>query len=154
MNRDMTEGTGASRSGSITPPSGHAEALELQFTAEVAATRASLRATKAALHEVLAEWQIEERTANALFDVAHELLTNALRYAETPIMLTVQATSTHLRVQVMDATPEPARMLPYRPGFSERGLGLRLVQQLSAQWGQQIREDGKTLWATFHRRRP
>lgn len=125
---------------------------ELQLSVPVERGPSSLRAAKAQLRDALAEWQVDDRTLNAAVDVAHELMTNALRHAGAPIVVTVGAGAERVRVQVDDAAREPARMLPYRPGVSEHGLGLRLVQQLSSAWGQQLREDGKSVWAVFTRR--
>ncbi len=39
------------------------------------------------------------------------------------------------------------RVLPYRPGLSEKGLGLRLVKQLSTYWGAAADDGGKWVWA-------
>ena len=38
-------------------------------------------------------------------------------------------------------------MLPYRPGLSDKGLGLRLVKQLSTHWGAAVDDGGKWVWA-------
>lgn len=154
MQAEATNGTGSGSPRPVAPAGASGADLELHFTTDMELTRASLRATKARLREVLVEWQIDDRTANAAYDVAHELLSNALRHGTAPVELAVHATAEQIRVQVSDAARAPARMLPYRPGISEHGLGLRLVQQLSAQWGQKMHDRGKTVWATFHRRPP
>jgi two-component sensor histidine kinase len=150
MDQDPTSGTSRLRSEPVTP-GGDPDALELHFVVRVANSQASLRATKAQMHEVMTQWHIDDRTANAVRDVAHELLTNALHHGQPPVELALHAGTLHLRLLVSDAAKSPARMLPYRPGVSEHGLGLRLVQQLSSEWGQQARRDGKTVWALFHR---
>lgn len=124
----------------------------MQLTCEVAPGAQDMRAVRDRLRELLANWQLEDRLANAVLDVTHELLVNAHRHGAPPVRLTVEAGAHEIRADVRDASPVPARLLPYRPGFSEHGLGLRLVRQLSTEWGQTTDDDGKSVWASFTRR--
>ena len=126
--------------------------LQLQLTCEVAPRPAEVRAVRNRLRALLQQWQLEERLANAVLDVAHELLVNAHRYGEPPARLTLRTSTSELRIDVHDRSPEPARLLAYRPGVSEQGLGLQLVRQLSTQWGQTTDDTGKSVWAVFARR--
>lgn len=145
----------SSRSSDSTPqtnaPAG-SDALELQWTTPVRRGRESLRDAKQQLQAQLREWTIDERTTNAVVDVVHELVGNAMRHARPPVVVVVRASTLLIRVEVIDGDRSPARVLPYRPGISEHGLGLRIVQQLSQEWGQQLLDDGKSVWATFPRR--
>jgi two-component sensor histidine kinase len=95
---------------------------------------------------------VEERVANAVLDVAHELLVNAHQHGSPQVLLTVRTGTDEIRIDVHDCSAAPARLLPYRPGVSEHGLGLQLVRQLSRQWGQTTDDDGKSVWAVFVRR--
>jgi two-component sensor histidine kinase len=126
--------------------------LHVQLTCEVAPSAQEMRAVRNRLRDLLMQWQLEERVANAVLDVTHELLVNAHQHGSAPVRLTVLAGSDEIRTDVRDGSSAPARLLPYRPGFSERGLGLQLVRSLSTQWGQTTDDDGKSVWATFARR--
>ena len=133
-------------------PASSGDAPQLSMSCEVAESAAAMRTARTQLRELVARWQLDERVANAILDVAHELLVNAHQHGTPPVHLTMVASTDEVRVEVRDASPRPARLLPYRPGLSDHGLGLQLVRQLSAQWGQASTEDGKLLWATFPRR--
>ena len=126
--------------------------LQLQLTCEVAARPAEMRAVRNQLRALLDQWQLEIRLANAVLDVTHELLVNAHRHGEPQVRLTVQTGTNEIRIDVHDESSAPARLLPYRPGVSEHGLGLQLVRQLSSQWGQTTDDNGKSVWAVFVRR--
>lgn len=128
--------------------------LQLQLTCEVAARPAEMRAVRNRLRALLEQWQLDIRLANAVLDVAHELLVNAHRHGSPQVRLTVQTSTNEIRIDVHDGSSVPARLLPYRPGVSEHGLGLQLVRQLSNQWGQTTDDDGKSVWALFTRRSP
>jgi two-component sensor histidine kinase len=110
-------------------------------------------AVRAFVRTTLAEWSVDEAAANAALDVAHELASNAIQHGRPPIELTLSRTPAELLVVCADSDPDLAHRLPYRPGVSERGLGLRLVAQLSDEWGQHSRDGGKEVWAAFRGRR-
>jgi|SRR5947209_1181191 len=122
-------------------------ALSASFT--VASGPDTGAAVRSFVRQTLREWEIDEAAANAALDVAHELTSNAIQHGVPPIELTLSRTPTELLVVCADAQPVLAHRLPYRPGLSERGLGLRLVAQLSDEWGQRSRDDGKEVWAAF-----
>lgn len=103
------------------------------------------------VRQTLLDWQVDIIVANAALDVAHELVSNAVLHGSPPVGLTLRRSPKELTVSVTDGTSAPARRLPYRPGVSERGLGLRLVAQLSDDWGQRPLPDGKEVWALFRR---
>jgi two-component sensor histidine kinase len=124
----------------------------LHFSSEVGPGAEAMRDIRLRLRTLLEQWQIEPRSANAVLDVTHELLVNAHQHAAMPVRLTVTVGIGDIRVAVADSSLAPARMLPYRPGLSEHGLGLHLVRQLSNEWGQTSTDVGKTVWAVFTRR--
>lgn len=115
-------------------------------------TAAGLRVARQLIIQTLREWSIDDRAANAALDIANELMSNAVQHARAPISVAVEldAASGAVTVVVRDADPTPARPLPYRAGLSERGLGLRIVTQLSTTWGQRPDGEGKAVWATVH----
>ena len=127
-------------------------------THEVEPTADGLRAARHLVIESLRRWSIDERTANAALDVANELMSNAVQHGLPPIAVHIDFdhAAGAVTVVVSDGSPTRAQPLPYRAGLSERGLGLRIVAQLSSSWGQRTDADGKSVWATMHsaRNRP
>jgi anti-sigma regulatory factor (Ser/Thr protein kinase) len=132
--------------------SDRADALALSARFDVAPTADGVRALRVSVREVLNQWDDEVVAANAAVDVAHELVANAVQHGLPPVTVTLQCTTTVVQVAVTDGSPQPVRRLPYRSGVSERGLGVRLVGQLSHAWGQQDHGPGKLVWATIRRR--
>src|SRR4051794_748478 len=98
-----------------------------QATVDVGAQVAELRGTRAFVRETLSSWDIDDATANAVIDVAHELVSNAIRHGLPPITLRLEHDDSIVRVRVSDGSPQPATILPYRAGVSDHGIGLRLV---------------------------
>jgi two-component sensor histidine kinase len=127
-------------------------APQAHLSIEADASADTTRDIRARLRMLLEMWQLEPRVASAVVDVTHELLVNAHQHGAPPVHVTVTADPAEVRVSVQDGNTAPARLLPYRPGVSERGLGLQLVRQLSSEWGQTSRTGGKTVWAVFVRR--
>jgi len=113
-------------------------------------TAAGLRVARQLIIQTLREWSIDDRAANAALDIANELMSNAVQHGRPPIAVRVELDRINgaVTVEVIDTSSETARPLPYRPGLSERGLGLRIVAQLSTTWGQRPEGDGKCVWAT------
>jgi len=145
--------------GSDSPATHKTSAAEphLELTRDVEGGSAQMREVRAELRSELHSWQLGERVANAVLDVAHELVVNAHQHGTPPVRLRVTVGIAEVRVEVYDASSVPARLLPYRPGVSEHGLGLQLVRQLSITWGQTLQDAersepaGKFVWAIFPR---
>ncbi|HEY2769103.1 MAG TPA: ATP-binding protein [Solirubrobacteraceae bacterium] len=78
-----------------------------------------------------------ERRENALL-VTSELVTNAYRHGSGTIELRVKPSDGHLLIDVLDqGNPADVAM---RPGTGELGgWGLRIVDELSTEWGVQGR---------------
>jgi two-component sensor histidine kinase len=109
-------------------------------------TAESVYEARQSLRDAL-DGEFSPRVANAALDVAHELLINAHHHGAPPISLGVELGARGVLIEVTDASNVPAKLLPYRPGVSERGLGLQLVRQLTTEWGQHVGDEGKTVWA-------
>jgi len=124
----------------------------LPLTHSVEPSADGLRAARQLIIESMRQWSIDERTANAALDVANELMSNAVQHGGPPIAVRIDLdrAAGAVTVVVSDGNPAPARPLPYRAGLSERGLGLRIVAQLSSSWGQRSDTDGKSVWAAIH----
>jgi two-component sensor histidine kinase len=123
------------------------ETPRVRYEADIAPSAQDVHDARSGLRSLLDEFSLPVRTSNAALVVAHELLLNALQHGAPPIRLTVEIDDVGVLVEVHDGSAAPARSLPYRPGVSERGLGLRLVRQLASDWGQDVGTAGKTVWA-------
>ncbi|MCC5474786.1 SpoIIE family protein phosphatase [Streptomyces barringtoniae] len=77
--------------------------------------------------------------------VVSELVTNAIRYAATPIRLRLLRDS-RLTCEVHDASSTAPRLRHAR-STDEGGRGLFLVAQLAQRWGARYTGDGKIIWA-------
>lgn len=92
-------------------------------------------------------WSLPPGVTATATDVTSELVANAARVATVPVVLALELSAEQLLISVWDNGPGRPRVLPYRPGVSERGVGLRLVKQLSSQWGWTEHQGGKWVWA-------
>ena len=74
-----------------------------------------------------------------------ELVTNAIRHAESPIQLRLIRDRT-LICEVSDGSSTAPHLRRAR-AFDEGGRGLLLVSQLTQRWGTRQTPHGKTIWA-------
>jgi anti-sigma regulatory factor (Ser/Thr protein kinase) len=82
--------------------------------------------------------------------VVSEMVTNAIRYAEPPVELEIEATEDAVTVAVLDGSP--GRPEPRQPDDdAEGGRGLLLIDLLAAERGVRPQPGGKTIWATLER---
>lgn len=125
----------------------HGSSPRLVATWPLAPDQSGLVAARQKIRQTCLEWRVPVRVANNVVDVASELLSNAFGHGRPPVVLTMQVGVRAVRVEVSDGSFAPARPRPYRSGVSESGLGLRLVEHLSATWGQITHDEGKTVWA-------
>ena len=81
---------------------------------------------------LLGSWRNEAARDNAML-LLSEIVSNAVRHAHgETILITVAAMDHHLRAEVHD---ESASLPIPRPSDETGGLGLKLIDQLSDQWG-------------------
>ena len=83
-----------------------------------------------------------------------EIVSNAVRHAQTDLDITVVLRRDFLILQVRDRsldTPRSPEIVPDSP-HSEGGRGLRLVDMLATSWGSSVGEHGKTVWASLRHR--
>ncbi|NYI08066.1 SpoIIE family protein phosphatase [Allostreptomyces psammosilenae] len=95
------------------------------------------------VRDTLVEWRLTVLLETAELLVS-ELVTNALRYAGSPILLRMRRGRT-LLVEVGDPLPDP----PRERATSERdegGRGIQLVAALSRAWGTRFSGAGKVVW--------
>ena len=82
--------------------------------------------------------------------VVSELVTNAIRYAEPPVALEIEADEDTVTVAVIDGSP--GRPVPRALAANgEGGRGLPLVDLLAAETGVRPSPPGKTVWAALAR---
>ncbi len=100
------------------------------------------RETQAAL----GGWDLQAAEEPALAIVT-ELISNAVRHAQTPHTLALSYDGSRLRIEVEDQDPRPPALAPLASIRTHGGWGLRLVSTLSSDWGVQETARGKTVWA-------
>lgn len=74
-----------------------------------------------------------------------EVVTNAVLHARSPVTVSVTSREDVARIEVSDGSPVPPRLHTFS-STSATGRGLRLVEQLSRDWGVELSTDGKTVW--------
>jgi hypothetical protein len=100
--------------------------------------------------ELLRGWRLEQRCGvNVASDVAvvvTELATNAVKHARSGFTVSLILAADAVRIRVEDARPlAGAHGDPPLPVSPDHGLGL--VDAVSARWGVQPADGGKTVWA-------
>ena len=128
-------------------PEADPAALALVRRIELAPNRASARRARAFAVQTCDHWGLPTSVRNAAVDIASELVSNAAAAGSGPVVLALERGAGNLLVRTWDDGPGTPRVLPYRPGVSEKGLGLRLVKQLSTHWGAAADDGGKWVWA-------
>jgi anti-sigma regulatory factor (Ser/Thr protein kinase) len=119
------------------------ERLESRTTLSPEAGSAAV--ARAFVTETLLAWGAE-RVLEAATLLTSELVTNAVLYAGSEIVLVVRQSGRRIRVEVQDASPKvPVRRFPTEESVSGRGLAL--VEALAAAWGvDPVPHDGKRVW--------
>jgi len=124
-------------------PVTHVLPLERASTAPAAARKA----VTSWLHN--AGW-VHERHEPAVASaelVASELVTNAIRYGEEPIVLTARFDATALRLEVRDGDPRANPELQHPDDRTPGGRGLLVVSGSADEWGWHEVPGGKVVWA-------
>ena len=83
-----------------------------------------------------------------------ELVTNAIRHAQPPLVLRAAARGTGVRVEVHDGAVDPPVLAPQTPPDEpppESGRGLYLVASLADRWGWDGHAAGKAVWFELDR---
>jgi signal transduction histidine kinase len=124
-----------------------AAGLALVRRIELGGDRGSARRARAFVMQTCDRWGLPTSVRNAAVDIASELVSNAAAHGSGPVVLAIERGAGNLLVRAWDDGPGSPRVLPYRPGVSEKGLGLRLVKQLSTHWGAAADDGGKWVWA-------
>lgn len=106
---------------------------------------AAVADTRAHASDPLTAWGLEDAVFTTEL-IASELVTNAIRYAQSPIRLRLILEEHSLICEVSDgSTPTPH--LRRARTYDEGGRGLFIVAQLAERWGTRHGRHGKTIWA-------
>jgi anti-sigma regulatory factor (Ser/Thr protein kinase) len=123
--------------------SGHRHQIDLEDS-----VRSPARARQAAA-EMVSRLHLEP-IGDELALVVSELVTNAVRHAEPPVRLEIQADDDRVTVAVADGSP--GRPVPRdAPDDAEGGRGLPMIDLLAAETGVRPSPPGKTVWAALSR---
>lgn len=76
---------------------------------------------------------------------ASELATNVIRHARTPFTVRVASTKRRIRLEVSDGSS----IIPAVQDLNDSRRGLRMIELLADDWGVELTEDGKVVWAEF-----
>lgn len=115
-----------------------------RFSLALPASRAT---PKAARDAVAARFGAEHRCGELLLCLS-EVVTNAIRHADTGVRVTVARHRDVVRVEVADSSPVlPVRRSPAADAPS--GRGLLILDKLTAGWGTRRTEGGKVVWFDF-----
>lgn len=105
---------------------------------------AAVPRAREAIRDQLGEWGLDELVFPTELIVS-ELVTNAIRYAVSPVVLRLTRDQV-LLCEVSDASNSQPRMRQ-AGSTDEGGRGLFLVAQVASRWGSRYRAVGKTIWA-------
>jgi anti-sigma regulatory factor (Ser/Thr protein kinase) len=121
---------------------------------QLPATPASVGAARRLVRKVAADAaDVDDDILEAAELLVSELVSNAVMHAGTPIDLMVSVSDgPELTVNVSDGSPHQPVPRHYERTAST-GRGLRLVEDLSDEWGVTVRETGKTVWFRVSRAR-
>ncbi len=120
---------------------GDADVVEL----ELRRNQQSVPHARHFVEDVLRQWELPELVDSAAV-VCSELTTNALLHGAPPVRLMVRRRTNGIRIEVHDgrrADPVRARS----GGLSTQGRGMAMVEMLSADWGVDATDAGKSVWA-------
>jgi anti-sigma regulatory factor (Ser/Thr protein kinase) len=81
--------------------------------------------------------------------VVSELATNAVIHACSPFSVQIRPSASSVRLSVRDGS-RARPSIRHDDGLAISGRGLRLIDTLAADWGVEIAQDGKTVWAELH----
>src|SRR5690348_7682537 len=122
----------------------HALDSDQVATWDLPADPAIVASARRQVAERLANWGLHEAAFTTEL-VVSELVTNAIRHAQSPIQLRLIRDRT-LICEVSDGSSTAPHLRRAR-AFDEGGRGLLLVSRLALRWGTRQTPHGKTIWA-------
>jgi anti-sigma regulatory factor (Ser/Thr protein kinase) len=107
----------------------------------------NVRAARRFVSETAEKWDLGD-LAWPLTQIVSELASNAVIHAGTDFTVHLTHDSDAMRIEVLDASPRKARARRYDLDATT-GRGLRLVENLSREWGVSGDAKGKVVWAVL-----
>lgn len=89
-----------------------------------------------------------DETVDRAILLASELVSNAIVHGLSDGKLAVDLAEDQLRIAVTDRSPRVPTAMPYGPRHAH-GRGLAIVDALADQWGVDLLDSGKIVWATL-----
>ncbi len=105
----------------------------------------SVRRARALIRDTLAAVPVEQAERAAV--CGSELVANAIRHAEPPVVLSIVGVGDEVVVAVTDGSRDPPRPRPVaedEPG----GRGTLIIDRLADRWGVEFLPGGKQVWCT------
>jgi len=119
--------------------------FERAFPAEVS----SVRRARTFVADAVASSPVDTQVVRLL---TSELATNAVLHTQSGFRVRVRAGADSVRVEIVN--DEPELLLAMREPSETGGRGLRLVEELSLQWGVRSSRDEKVVWFEVPRSGP
>jgi anti-sigma regulatory factor (Ser/Thr protein kinase) len=124
--------------------------VDRSFTPDAASIRAARRFVLAAAGDLAPD------LLDAISVMVSELAMNAVQYARTTFVVSIELSADSLRVAVTDSGSGNPEAQPLPPASSPHGRGLFLVDRLADEWGVSPAADGpeRTVWFRVATRSP
>jgi anti-sigma regulatory factor (Ser/Thr protein kinase) len=113
----------------------------MEFERAFSADAANVPRARSFVADVLASTPVDVQVARLL---TSELVTNAVLHTQSGFRVRVRSGPDIVRVEVVN--DEPELLLAMREPSEDGGRGLRLVQELSVEWGVESTRDEKIVW--------
>ncbi len=117
---------------------------ELRTEASFPPVPASAAEARRLASQALHEWGLEVVEETTLLIVT-ELTSNGVRHAKTGLTLSLAYDGSRLRIGMSDHDKRPP-VLSLPSAYTHHGWGLRLINNLSSDWGTFVNPNGKTVW--------
>ena len=116
--------------------------IDRSFARDAASIRAARRFVLAAVGDAVPDLR------DAISVMVSELAMNAVQYARTTFVVSIELTGDSLRVAVTDSGGGNPEAQPLPPASSPHGRGLFLVDRLADEWGVSPAADGpeRSVW--------
>jgi anti-sigma regulatory factor (Ser/Thr protein kinase) len=116
--------------------------IDRSFAPDAASIRAARRFVLAAIGDAVPDLR------DAISVMVSELAMNAVQYARTSFVVSIELSGDSLRVEVSDSGGGSPEAQPLPPASSPHGRGLFLVDRLADEWGVSPAADGpeRTVW--------
>ena len=111
------------------------------------AEAASVPTARRFVEDVLTGWGLPDQGWAAALLIS-ELSANCTLHARTAFTVCVELTDDEVLLHVSDGSLRAPAVRDYGTSATT-GRGLRLVEEISAGWGVDLRDDGKTVWASL-----